>query len=127
MIAGIGVSRKIQKKNKRKISPDLYEFQLLYVQKGSRDTITDPFDENYKYKIKLGYLEVPIMCIWKIVGKEDKNLSLGAGGAISFLIKENEVDEHGDIPDTKAFNKFDISDLCELGYLHSRNLYFFTR
>lgn len=126
-IAGIGVSRKIQKKNKRKICPDLYEFQLLYVDKGSRDTISDPFADGYKYQIKLRYIEVPLMCMWKIVGKENKNLSVGVGGSVSFLIKGSETDEHGNIPGTRPFNEFDISSLFEIGYLHSRRLYFFSR
>jgi len=106
-----------------KIKNTTYEFELLYVDKGSRDTTSNTSDEGYQYKIKLRYLEVPILCKWEIYN----NIFVGAGSSIGFLLKGKEEDANGTIPNTVDFNKFDISALIELGYSHSKKIYFFSR
>ena len=106
-----------------KIKNTTYEFQLLYVDKGSRDTTSNTGDDGYKHKIKLRYLEVPILCKWEVYN----NIFVGAGSSIGFLLKGTEEDVNGVIPSAIDFNKFDISALFEIGYSHSNKIYFFSR
>lgn len=106
-----------------KIKNTWYEFQLLYVDKGSRDTTTNTSNNRYKYKIKLRYLEIPLLCRWEVYN----NILVGLGSSIGFLLKGIEENANGLIPKTVDFNKFDISALFEVGYSHSNNIYFFSR
>lgn len=80
------------------------QFELLFVQKGSKYAGNpDAGDLNY-YRLQLNYMEVPVLIQYQF-----KKLCIEAGPGFGYLIHYREEDRMGDITGMRPFNKSEIS------------------
>lgn len=88
------------------------QFELLFIQKGSKYIAhPDQGDLNY-YRLQLNYLEVPVLLQYHF-----KQFTFEAGPGFGYLINYKEEDESGDISDYRPFNKSEISYHVGINYL----------
>jgi hypothetical protein len=94
----------------RKISePITLQMEIVYIQKGSMK----PTDANNSfYRMRLGYIQVPVLMYYKI----GKKINLLAGPAFGTLISFSEEDEYGEYPDPIPFEKFEFSGSIGISY-----------
>ena len=76
--------------------------EMTFIQKGSRMP-TDEF--NQYYLMRLGYIDVPVLCIYHV----SKKFALNAGPSFGFLISHSEEDQLGEFKDTPPFKKFELA------------------
>ena len=62
------------------------QFEIEYLQKGSRKTPDYEMGDYTDYKLRLNYLQIPIIARYNI-----RHVSLEAGGAIGILISSKEI------------------------------------
>jgi hypothetical protein len=97
-------------------------FQILYVQKGSRKN-PDPDRYDYSsYKMRLGYIEVPLQVQYYL----SERFRLEAGTAVGFLMSYHEEDDIGDLTGVvprKDFRRLEWSVLGSLNYLLGSHVY----
>ncbi len=97
-------------------------FQILYTQKGSkRKSRVDQGDFRY-YQLRLNYIEVPLMVIYK----SSKRFHFESGVSYGRLVSSKEEDETGDIgniPDRKKFNNYELGFLIGMNYMLFENFY----
>lgn len=87
------------------------QFELLFIQKGSKYVAhPDLGDPNY-YRLQLNYLEVPVLLQYHY-----KRFTFEAGPGFGYLINYKEEDESGDIGDYRPFNKSEISYHLGINY-----------
>jgi outer membrane immunogenic protein len=80
------------------------QFELLFIQKGSKYTGNpDAGDLNY-YRLQLNYIEVPVL-----VQYHYKKFTVEAGPGFGYLINYKEEDMLGDITGIRPFHKSEIS------------------
>lgn len=87
------------------------QFELLFVQKGSKYVgQPDLGDLNY-YRLQLNYLEVPVLIQYHY-----KKWTLEAGPGFGYLINYKEENMLGDVTGNRPFNKSEISYQLGLNY-----------
>ena len=88
------------------------EFQINYVQKGSVDPVDHEAGDFDYYRIRLSYMEVPLLFRMKL-----KKFYYEAGPAIGFLISSSEEDNNGvvNLP-FHNFNSTEVSMGLGIGY-----------
>lgn len=85
-------------------------FELMYVQKGSRKPL-DKEDNSY-YRMRLNYLEVPILFRYKA----GKKIAVQGGPAFGVLVFAQENDQLGEIRYAPPFRKMEYSFNSGLTY-----------
>jgi hypothetical protein len=86
----------------------LFQFEIDYIQKGSRKNPKPSRNDFTKYVMNLQYFEVPILFKWEFLDR----FQLEMGPAVGYLIKNTGVerDENGPFVDPRpAFSKIDLS------------------
>ncbi len=98
LLGGLFVSRQLS-------DHTALHFELMYIQKGSRK----PLDKDYNtfYRLRLNYLEAPLLFRYK----PGKKLGLQFGPAIGVLLFSQEEDQLGLIRYSPPFKKMEYS-LC---------------
>jgi hypothetical protein len=93
-------------------------FELMYIQKGSRKPLDK--DDNSFYRMRLNYLEVPLLYRYKA----GKKLGLQFGPAVGVLVFAQEDDQLGEVRYAPPFKKMDYSLCGGLTYDISDHLLF---
>lgn len=96
VLAGAYVSRDISSRSS-------LVMEMIFIQKGSRKPV-DKTDNSF-YRMRLSYIEVPLLFRWKATRK----LSLETGPAFGVLIAAQEADQLGDIDYAPSFEKTEVS------------------
>ena len=89
------------------------EIELLYVQKGSVKNINPDKNDNIYYRLKLNYVEVPLVYKYKAGDK----WTFDVGASYGRLIHSSEEDENGEFPSVVPFKKNELSINGGLNYL----------
>ncbi len=98
LIGGAGVDIALSKKTE-------LGFEIYYIQKGSlKQTNIEKEDYEY-YRLRLNYLEIPLILRYRI----NKKLSIELGPSIGTLISFSEENQDGELIGQPSFSKFDIS------------------
>lgn len=93
------------------------QFEIIYIQKGSRHNFnTDKGDLTF-YFLQLDYIEVPILFQF-----HQKKFSFEFGPGISYLLKEKEYNEVMDLTGYRPFNKEEITLNIGINYIFYKNL-----
>ena len=85
--------------------------EMLYIQKGSRKPVDK--DDNSYYRLRLNYLEVPLMVRYKA----GKKFVLEAGPSFGVLVFAQEDDQLGVIEYAPPFNDWELAGNAGLQYL----------
>ena len=99
--------------------------EIMYIEKGSRRQ-SDPENGDYEYyRLRLNYIEIPVMLRWNF----SKRFTFEAGPAIGFLLKESEEDEYGIINRSpeRPFNKTELGVGGGMHVHFARNFSFIAR
>ena len=128
-VAGGFVSTKLSSSGKWSGS-----FELNYIQKGSRK-IPHPDKGDYtSYKLKLNYIEVPVLLkyafttIDSLSGRsQERDFSLEGGLAFAALVNSEEEDIGGLVFNGTAFQQFDYSVILGLNYFITKHIAFNVR
>lgn len=128
MLAGGFVTSKFSAESKWSAS-----FEITYIQKGSRK-IPHPDKGDYAdYKLKLNYVEVPLLVKYDFAGVIDTSGSQGmhfavvGGVALGRLIHSAEWDAFGQLNGGTPFQKKDIPIVLGLSYSLSKHIGFDVR
>ncbi len=107
--AGLVLGAFVRRDFKKKMSGQI---ELKYIGKGS--TSGNPKDYNYTklYDLRLHYIVIPVLFQYEIVN----NLRVEGGPGFGFLLKSVEQNEQGVMPDSKPFNKFELSGALGVDY-----------
>jgi hypothetical protein len=93
----------------------LFQFEIDYIQKGSRKNPRPSKYDYTKYVLNLQYFEMPLLFKWQF--KERFELELGP--AMAYLLKNTDVerDESGLFTDPRPpFNRLDLSAMGGLSF-----------
>ena len=94
--------------------------RILYFQKGSRKpSKLDQGDPSY-YRLRLNYIEVPVLLRFDLI----KNFYAETGLSAAYLVSSSEEDQDGELPLRKPFHKTDFSGVLQLGYPISSSIDF---
>lgn len=94
-------------------------FQILYTQKGSkRKSRVDQGDFEY-YRMRLNYIEVPLMVTYKY----SKRFHFESGISFGRLVSSKEEDQYGEILDRKEFKNYEFGFLAGMNYMLLDNFY----
>lgn len=94
-------------------------FQISMVQKGSKKNINaDAGDFNY-YRMRLNYIQVPVLLAYHLTKKMDAE----AGTGIGVLLSSSEEDEYGKISGQQPFKKFEWFVQCGFRYMIFENFF----
>ncbi len=107
--AGLILGAFVHRDFKEKIAGQI---ELKYIGKGSTNGNPRNYGYTFLYDLRLHYIEVPVLFQYEVIG----NLSLEIGPAFGFLVKSVEKNEQGIMPDSKPFNKFELSGSVGVGY-----------
>lgn len=107
---GLGIGGLLSAKLSEKFSA---QFELLYMQKGSKSTATD----SLVYFLTLHYLEIPVL-----LGYHYKKFVFEAGPSVAFLFGSTEEDAYGELKGAKPFDKVEVSANIGVTYPLSRSL-----
>lgn len=107
--AGLILGAFVRRDFKEKISGQI---EVKYIGKGSTNGNPKNYGYTFLYDLRLHYIEIPVLFQYQVI----KNLSLEAGPGFGFLVKSVEKDEQGIMPDSKPFNKFELSGSVGVGY-----------
>ena len=103
LLGGGYVSRAVSKRTS-------LAMEMLFVQKGSRKPVDET--DNSFYRLRLSYIEVPLLLRWKA----SRKITLETGPAFGVLVAANEADQVGDINYAPAFENTEFS--FHLGLLY---------
>lgn len=108
LYAGLSVSEKSR-----------VQLEMSYVQKGSRQNPKPDRGIYGSYILKLNYIELPLMFVWR----GNSFLELEGGLSYGYLMRNTDVeyDENGLLPGMTPFRKYDISLQLGLNYLLSES------
>lgn len=95
----------------------LFQMELEFIQKGSRHA-PDTLDYRF-YKLRLNYLEMPLLLKFKLKNK----FSVELGMTIGYLINWSEDADYGAPVTYNPFKKYDFSTLLGVDYLLTDNLH----
>lgn len=129
LLGGVFVSKTFSSKNKWSAS-----MELTYIQKGSRK-IPHPIKLDFtEYYLKLNYVEVPLVV--KYILGEDRRINNGdsllgdkrkieleGGIAIGTLVRSEERDAFGLLPQGTSFQKMDYSIVFGINYSIIKNVF----
>ncbi len=88
---------------------------MIYIEKGSKKNEDIENNDLESYLISLKYIELPFTLKYKF----KKNILFEGGLSLGVLIKSKEENEYGTIPNSKPFNKTDLSIDFGVDYLIS--------
>jgi hypothetical protein len=93
---------------------------MLFVQKGSRKNPRPSRNDFSKYIMRLNYIELPVMLVYK----QHEKIEIEAGLSFGILIKTQDVefDEYGVIPQADPFRPYELSGNLGLNYLLNDNI-----
>jgi hypothetical protein len=91
------------------------QMEMIFIQKGSRKTVSK-IDNSY-YRMRLHYIEVPLLMKFHV----SKKINLEAGPSAGVLIFSEEDDQLGVISYTPAFKKLEISSHLGIQFILSEN------
>jgi len=101
----------------------LAQLEICYIQKGSLDDINAELGDYSYYKMKIDYVEVPIVFIYTY----KKIIRIEAGQAIGYLVNNVESNENGTLRNQTDFKKLDFSSIIGLNYLFENKINFSLR
>lgn len=109
-------------------------FELNYIQKGSRKNPHPDKGDYTSYKLKLNYIEVPILLKYSFTTidslsgwSQQRNFSLEGGLAFAALVHSKEEDSSGPVLNGSPFQKYDYSAILGLNYFISKHIGFNVR
>ena len=127
--AGGFISTKISSKGKWNAS-----FELNYIQKGSRKNPHPDKGDYTSYKLKLNYIEVPILLTYSFTTidslggrSQERHFSLEGGLAFAVLVHSEEEDMGGPVFNASSFQKYDYSAIVGLNYFITKHIGFNVR
>lgn len=94
------------------------QLELSFIQKGSRDNANPDKGDYESYLLRLNYIEIPVLMNYKV----NKFFSFEAGPYVAYLLGFSENDFYGEIPGSKAFNKYDLGITGSMHYIINENL-----
>lgn len=103
LLAGLTLERMVSERTS-------LNMEMIFIQKGSVKP-TNPDDNTY-YRMRLGYIEVPLLARWSAT----KKISLEAGPAFGVLVSSRENNELGTLNYAPAFQKMEYSFNTGLDY-----------
>ncbi|HXB92284.1 MAG TPA: porin family protein [Puia sp.] len=93
--------------------------ELLYSQKGAKDTYSNFIQGSGEYRFNLGYMELPVLAVVNLA----PNFNLHVGGYAAYLVSANvkDVNNDGTIEgatnlNTDNFNRWDFGLIGGLGF-----------
>jgi hypothetical protein len=107
--AGLILGAFVHRDFKKKMSGQI---ELKYIGKGSSSGNPKDYAYTKLYDLRLHYIEIPVLFRYEMVNK----LTVEAGPGFGFLLKSVEQNEQGVMPDSKPFNKFELSGSLGLAY-----------
>lgn len=93
------------------------QFEIMYIQKGSKHTGNPDIGDYSFYLLKLNYLEIPLLFQYR-----NKKFSFEVGPGIGYLFSEKEYDTYGEITGLRPFNDTEISFNLGISYTIIKNL-----
>lgn len=96
------------------------QVEMLYVQKGSRQNAKPDKGIYSSYLLRLNYIELPLIFIWR----GNSYFEIEGGLSYGSLMSNTDVewDENGLMPGMSPFNKYEISVQLGFNYLLNENL-----
>jgi len=85
-------------------------FGIEYIQKGSKSTVNP--DDNSFYKMRLNYVEVPLLLRWNA----GAHIFFEAGPSFGVLVSSSEENQIGEFESIPPFKKYEFSGNIGLGY-----------
>ncbi len=127
LYAGAFVSRKISAASNWSAL-----FEITYIQKGSRKVPKPDKGDFADYKLKLDYVEVPLLAKYNFSladtsGEEKLKFALFGGIAIAALVNSKEWDAFGAVSGGTPFQKMDFSTVLGINYYLSEHIGFEAR
>ncbi len=93
------------------------QFEILYIQKGSKHNSNPDVGDYTFYLMKLNYLEVPLLFQYR-----NKKFSFEVGPGVGYLTSAKEYDTYGDITGLRPFNTTEVSFNVGISYNLFKNL-----
>ena len=98
--------------------------EMVYSQRGSREKFNVNNVSGRTYRLRLTYIDVPVLANFAV----DKKLSFGSGLVLGVLAKSREfINGVENIPISPEFNKFDIDMVINGQYKFAEHLYLNVR
>lgn len=96
------------------------QLEMMYVQKGSRQNAKPHKGIYSSYLLRLNYIELPLMLVWR----GNSYFELEGGLSYGNLMNNTDVewDENGVLPGMAPFRKYEISVQLGFNYLLNENL-----
>ncbi len=96
------------------------QMEMMFVQKGSRQNAKPHKGIYNSYLLRLNYIELPLMLIWR----GNSYFELEGGFSYGYLTNNTDVewDENGLLPGTTPFREYEISVQLGFNYLLSESL-----
>jgi len=124
LLGGVFVSTKFAPQSKWSAM-----FEINYIQKGSRKVPRPDKGDYADYKLKLDYVEVPLLlkhdfAIADSAGANKMNFAVFGGIAVGVLVRSAEWDAFGQLTGGTPFQKTDFSYVLGLSYIISEHISF---
>jgi len=94
------------------------QFEIIYKQKGSLHNPNESVNDYTKYKLKLNYIEIPVVAKLKV-----KKFAFEGGAAFGMLINSSEEDEYGEIATTVPFEDYEWSSIVGVCYQFNEKMF----
>lgn len=94
------------------------QFEIIYVEKGSRKNANPDKNDFTAYKLNLNYIEVPVLIRYHVKPR----ITLEAGPSLGVLISSKEEDQYGPFINPRPFNKTETSLAGGVNYKISNKL-----
>lgn len=94
-----------------------FQFEMLYIQKGSKHIGNPEAGDLSFYLMKLNYIEVPLLFQY-----QNKKFTFKAGPGIGYLTSYKEFDTFGEITGLRPFNTTEVSMNVGISYNLFKNL-----
>ncbi len=96
-------------------------FQITFIQKGSRKNINAEAGDFSYYRMRLNYVQVPVLIQYNF----SKKLRFEAGTGIAVLLSSSEEDESGSLEFAarKEFSKFEWTMMASMNYMLWENFF----
>jgi len=95
-------------------------FEMMFVQKGSRQNAKPNKGIYSSYLLRLNYIELPLIYTWR----GNSYFEIEAGASYGYLMKNTDIefDENGILPGMSPFRKYEISVHLGFNYLLNENV-----
>ena len=94
-----------------------FQFEILYIQKGSKHNGNPDVGDYTFYLMKLNYVEVPLLFQY-----QNKKFSFKTGPGVGYLTSYKEYDTFGEITGLRPFNTTEVSINVGISYNLFKNL-----